>query len=353
MELKQFCKGNSIPLEKLGDIGEVSDGFHTFNSLYHQRLILFATLVNAFPHLAWKSRKHSDGEVPFGGGWFIVGIATPAGQYTYHYEDKDWDIFHCQEVETAPEWDGHTDKDVERLLSLTTEPEEGTVSDWAAKEVELAIAAEKEASPGTDEWKMGAACYESALRALQSLTRDDHSGFSIQMAKSILNRLVDGRPLTPIEDTDDVWTDITLNADGKLAFNDNKKHYQCKRMSALFKEVAKDGTATYSDLDRVNAVNVDRPGTVYHNGFTTRLIDKIFPITMPYLPSSKKFKVVRDEFLVDPKNGDFDTVGYLYILTPDGKRVELNRYFKEENGQMVQIEKTEFDERKAKRVEKK
>lgn len=68
MDLKQFCNHNNIPLEKLGNIGEVSDGFHTFNSLYHQRLILFATLVNAFPHLAWKSHKHSDGEIPFGGG---------------------------------------------------------------------------------------------------------------------------------------------------------------------------------------------------------------------------------------------------------------------------------------------
>lgn len=76
------------------DIGEFSDGFHTFNSLYHQRLILFAALVNTFPTLAWKSHKHSDGEAPFGGGWFIVGIDTPKGPYTYHYEDKDWDLFH-------------------------------------------------------------------------------------------------------------------------------------------------------------------------------------------------------------------------------------------------------------------
>ena len=165
MELKQFCKDNNIPLEKLGEIGEVSDGFHTFNSLYHQRLILFATLVNAFPHLAWKSHKHHDGESPFGGGWFIVGINTPEGQYTYHYEDKDWDIFRCEELEKAPEWDGHTDKDVERLLSLTPDPEKDTMSSWAAKEVELAIQAEKEACKGTDDWKYGAACYKSALRA--------------------------------------------------------------------------------------------------------------------------------------------------------------------------------------------
>ena len=92
------------------DIGEFSDGFHTFNSLYYQRLILFAALVNTFPTLAWKSHKHSDGEAPFGGGWFIVGVNTPKGPYTYHYEDKDWDLFHCKAVATAPEWDGHTDK---------------------------------------------------------------------------------------------------------------------------------------------------------------------------------------------------------------------------------------------------
>lgn len=100
------------------DIGEVSDGFHTFNSLYHQRLILFATLCNTYQSLSWKSKRHSDGEIPFGGGSFIVGINTPKGPYTYHYKLKYWDLFKCKELDKAPEWDGHTDKDVERLLSL-------------------------------------------------------------------------------------------------------------------------------------------------------------------------------------------------------------------------------------------
>lgn len=349
MDLKQFCNENNIPLEKLGDIGEVSDGFHTFNSLYHQRLILFAALVNTYPSLAWKSHKHHDGEAPFGGGWFIVGINTPEGQYTYHYEDKDWDIFRCQEIEKAPEWDGHTDKDVERLLSLTSDPENGTMSSWAAQEVELAIQAEKDGSEDTDDWNYGAECYKSALRAFESLCRDGHSSFGIQMTKSILNRLIDGKCLTPIEDTPDAWTDISDS------FSDGVKttRYQCKRLHSLFKEAAEDGTVTFSDVNRVYGVNVDNPDAAFTNGFLTRLIDKIFPITLPYLPSSKKFKVVVDDFLVDPKNGDYDTVGYLYFTTPDGKKVELNRYFKEVDGEMVQIEKAEFDERKAKKVEKK
>lgn len=104
----------------LDNIGELSDGYHTFNSLYHQRAILFAALVDAYPTLSWKSKKHSDGTYCFDGDgkWFIVGIATPNGPYTYHYEIKYWDMFNCEELDKAPHWDGHTDADVERLLTL-------------------------------------------------------------------------------------------------------------------------------------------------------------------------------------------------------------------------------------------
>lgn len=101
-----------------GGIGEMSDGYHTFNGLYYQRMVLFAALVNAHNDKAWKSWKHEDGEPCFGGGWFIVGIDTPNGSYTYHYEDKYWNWFECEELPTAKHWDGHTEEDVTRLLSL-------------------------------------------------------------------------------------------------------------------------------------------------------------------------------------------------------------------------------------------
>ena len=113
-ELKDFCTQHGIT-----DVGDLSDGYHTFNDLYYQRCILFAALVNTFKDLSWKSHKHEDGEECFGGGWFIVGIDTPEGSYTYHYEDKYWDLFECQELEVGKMWDGHTEKDVRRLLSLS------------------------------------------------------------------------------------------------------------------------------------------------------------------------------------------------------------------------------------------
>lgn len=100
------------------DIDDVSDGFHTFRQLYYQRMMLFAVIVKQNKDKAWKSLRHEDGELCFGGGWFIVGVDTPEGSYTYHYEDNYYSLFDCKELERGKHWDGHTEKDVTRLLSL-------------------------------------------------------------------------------------------------------------------------------------------------------------------------------------------------------------------------------------------
>lgn len=101
------------------NIGQVSDGYHTFDSLYRQRLYLFAALVNVYSNKAWKTWRHDNGEPCFGDGdWFLVGINTPEGVYSYHYEKEYWGLFHCIELPKAPPFDGHTDKDVTRVMSL-------------------------------------------------------------------------------------------------------------------------------------------------------------------------------------------------------------------------------------------
>ena len=107
-------------IAEIDDIDELSDGFHTFYSLYHQRAVLFAAIVKQNKDKAWKSRRHHDGNICLNDpNLFIVGIETPEGQYAYHYRtEKYWNLFDCRELERAPEWDGHTDQDVGRLLSL-------------------------------------------------------------------------------------------------------------------------------------------------------------------------------------------------------------------------------------------
>ena len=102
----------------VSEIDDLSDGFHTFRQLYYQRMVLFAAIVRQNKDKAWKSLRHEDGELCFGGGWFIVGIDTPEGSYTYHYEDSYFSLFDCEELECGKRWDGHTEKDVTRLLSL-------------------------------------------------------------------------------------------------------------------------------------------------------------------------------------------------------------------------------------------
>ena len=59
------------------------------------------------------------------------------------------------------------------------------------------------------------------------------------------------------------------------------------------------------------------------------------------------------ELLTDEKNGDFDTVGYLQLILPNGEVVDLNGYFKDGPDGMVRIEHAEYEERKANRINKK
>lgn len=101
-----------------------SDGYHTFKDLYEQRLVLSVIAFKYAQEKGWeviRSKKHfgEDNEC-FGGGWFIVMVISPDGkQYSYHYENKYWDLFqYAKTVDHAPKWDGHTSKDVTRLLQL-------------------------------------------------------------------------------------------------------------------------------------------------------------------------------------------------------------------------------------------
>ena len=91
-------------------VGSLSDGYHTFDELYHHRAMLFAALcLTTFKNCAWKSLLHNDPKEPMYNGMFIVGIDTPFGQASYHYDiDPYWSIFKVKELDRAPKFDGHT-----------------------------------------------------------------------------------------------------------------------------------------------------------------------------------------------------------------------------------------------------
>lgn len=127
------CRHGQDLYERLADLivpqtidGNTSDGYHTFNELYYHRAVLFSVVVAKFADRAWKSKLHADGTMY--DGMFIVGIETPDGQATYHYDvDPYWEMFRCKEIDHAPEWDGHTpDQAIERIGKLIDliEPQE-------------------------------------------------------------------------------------------------------------------------------------------------------------------------------------------------------------------------------------
>lgn len=108
-----------------------SDGYHTFRELYTFRKMYNAVLFNEWAtqgvHDVHKSKKHSDGELCFGGGWFVVYATTPYGQISNHYELADWDLFKCEEREVATKFDGHTPQDVLSTLKALTTQNNNTV----------------------------------------------------------------------------------------------------------------------------------------------------------------------------------------------------------------------------------
>jgi hypothetical protein len=111
--------------ESTSDNLDASDGYHTFTELYEFRMLYNAALFNSWAYLydehgigprPVKSKKHSDGAPCFGGGWFVVTVELPGGQISNHYDLKDWSLFQIDEVEKAPEWDGHTSENVAKRL---------------------------------------------------------------------------------------------------------------------------------------------------------------------------------------------------------------------------------------------
>lgn len=110
-------------------LGELSDGYHTFNELYEFRKVYNAVLFNTWNDSGYggtrqydvhKSWRHHDGELCFGGGWFIVVAMLPTGQISNHYKAEDWDLFKIPEADKAKyPFDGHTPQNViERLKAL-------------------------------------------------------------------------------------------------------------------------------------------------------------------------------------------------------------------------------------------
>ena len=119
---KDIHSGKCEKFQLCESYGEISDGYHTFNELYDYRMAYNALWLKnmdkslLLEYNVHKSKRHSDGELCFGGGWFVVVVELPTGQVTNHYEMKYWDMFKIPEREKANEWDGHTPQEAYKRM---------------------------------------------------------------------------------------------------------------------------------------------------------------------------------------------------------------------------------------------
>lgn len=192
--------------------------------------------------------------------------------------------------------------------------------EWAKNELKLAreneikeCKKEGDYQPGDEDY--GLMCYDAAEHLLAVFQEQGHTGYSAMVVCSIFERLVKGKPLTPITDEEDQWR----NAYAIEKFPE--KRYQHKRMSSLFKHVKEDGSVSYYDIDRVKAYDGE------HGSFSTHHIEDIvneyFPITFPYV--GEKVKVHVEDIDCD---AGYPDIRHIIDATRNGlEHVVIDRYF--------------------------
>lgn len=215
-----------------------------------------------------------------------------------------------------------------------------TMKDWAENEVKLLC------EKFDNEYdKM---CALSALDAYNYILNQDHSGCSFEITKSILFNLMGGKPLTPIEDTPEIWEFVFKAVDGS-------KIYQCIRRSSLFKNEYLNGTVTYNDNNMFYCKDVNT-GTTYGNNFVEKYAQSELAkngvsdamITFPYNPIKKPIRILVEDFKYDlDKDGDFDTIGVSYAILPNGEKVDITGFFAEDRfGEWTKITFEEYFKRR-------
>ena len=191
------------------------------------------------------------------------------------------------------------------------------VESWAKREIELQL---KECK---NDW-YSKNVLKCAYDVYKKLCKQGHSGASIQLVKSVLDRLIDLKPISPIEGNDNEWIDVTWDESAATV-------YQNKRYTGLFKNVYKDGTVIYNDVNRW--LGYDDRGICFSSGAVNKFLDKMYPIALPYYPVTEKVYV--KEFLADKNNGDFDTIYFKYK--------DVEKYLTERNGEFVEISQKEYE----------
>lgn len=220
------------------------------------------------------------------------------------------------------------------------------MKDWGANEVNTSLDILNPACNkykydppilSTDEYADLEQSYTVALLAYRTLCNKVSSFDIYETATNVLRRLINGQPLMPIDDVLEEWKVVEPGI------------WQSKRYSPMFKidmdrenkKLKKsEHTYKYVDYGRFYCVDTLSESPLYFVSdlVRTRVIDKYFPISMPYTPSTTgKLIVICKCFLYkDAKKntGDYgESYNYIgierVIDTSTGYVKDVNLYLRE------------------------
>lgn len=214
--------------------------------------------------------------------------------------------------------------------------------EWAEREIEL-----KEKSIPKEEINNA---YKNAFQAYCNtieIFQKDPNYFYLSIG--ILQELLFGECLTPIEDNDEDWIIVGgIDHDGL-----NLMEYQSTRRPSLKKYVDVNpfvNKTLYIDDKRAICFDVNTEAS-YTGGIGFEVLNEMLPITMPYEPYTNKIIIYTEDFkYYNDSNGDVDTFGVLYFKLPNGELKKVYRFFKNDpkTNNIIEIDKSEYFARKEK-----
>lgn len=179
-------------------------------------------------------------------------------------------------------------------------------------------------------------CYETvvneAVKIFNELEDLQHTEESKVMIKRFLSRLIEDKPLSPIEDEDDMWDEVGDNP-VRTGEDSEVKLYINKRLRSLYRREVRDikkdvlTEKTYHDSTRVTCVNIINGEEVILSPVND-YVDEYFPIKFPYFPTDK---YVVEVIMFNHKNpledGGEDTISIETIIDPDHRVTFPGAYY--------------------------
>jgi hypothetical protein len=129
--------------------------------------------------------------------------------------------------------------------------------------------------------EMNRAMRKHVLHMMQEFANEGHSGFSASYAISILTKLLDFKPLSPLTGADDEWVNVREHG-GEI-------HYQNKRKSSVFKDA--DGSVydiegkVFWEWARSHDDDGNLTDEAHKSYYTCR--ESSVPVTFPYVVPEK------------------------------------------------------------------